>query len=100
MPTVLLVSSNLPHQDMNYDALEQITYRMVFTNYGQSRSVCSIASYTSFMDKTWRLGAHAITKEQAAVPSIDLKRAIERKNLFEENPDAHTYVEEEEDGEE
>ena len=35
--------------------------------------------------------AHAITKEQAAVPDIDIERAIKRKSLFEENPDIHTY---------
>ncbi|WP_226889407.1 hypothetical protein [Nostoc sp. MG11] len=43
--------------------------------------------------------AHAITKEEAAVPLIDIERAITRKLLFEENPEVHTYVEEQEDGE-
>lgn len=43
--------------------------------------------------------AHAITKEEAAVPEIDIERAIKRKHRFEENPEAHTYIEEEEDGE-
>jgi phage-related protein len=43
--------------------------------------------------------AHAITKEEAAIPDIDIERAIERKRLFVENPETHTYVEEEEDGE-
>ncbi len=44
--------------------------------------------------------AHAITKEEEAVPAIDIERAIQRKRLFEDNPEAHTYVEEEEeDGE-
>ena len=44
--------------------------------------------------------AHAITKEEEAVPAIDIERALLRKRLFEENPEAHTYVEEElEDGE-
>ncbi|MGI8504097.1 MAG: type II toxin-antitoxin system RelE/ParE family toxin [Hassallia sp.] len=43
--------------------------------------------------------AHAITKEEAAVPDIDIERAIQRKRLFVENPETHTYVEEEEDGE-
>ncbi|MDR9895903.1 type II toxin-antitoxin system RelE/ParE family toxin [Aetokthonos hydrillicola Thurmond2011] len=41
--------------------------------------------------------AHAITKEGAAVPPIDIERAIARKLLFEEDPEAHTYVEEEDD---
>ena len=43
--------------------------------------------------------AHAITKEQEAVPAIEIERALRRKRLFEENPEAHTYVEEEEDNE-
>ncbi len=44
--------------------------------------------------------AHAITKEEEAVPAIDIERTIQRKRLFEDNPEAHTYVEEEEeDGE-
>ena len=42
--------------------------------------------------------AHAITKEEEAVPAIDIERALLRKRLFEENPEAHTYTEEEEDG--
>jgi len=41
--------------------------------------------------------AHAITKEEAAVPPIDIERAIARKLLFEEDPEAHTYAEEEDD---
>lgn len=44
--------------------------------------------------------AHAITKEEEAVPAIDIERALRRKRLFEENPEAQTYMEkEEEDGE-
>jgi phage-related protein len=43
--------------------------------------------------------AHAITKEEEAVPAIDIERALRRKRLFEENPAAYTYVEEEEDNE-
>jgi phage-related protein len=42
--------------------------------------------------------AHAITKEEAAVPTIDIEQARARKLLFEENPEVHTYVEEQEDG--
>lgn len=41
--------------------------------------------------------AHAITKEEEAVPAIDIERALLRKRLFVENPAAHTYVEEEEE---
>ncbi len=40
--------------------------------------------------------AHTITKEQAAVPAIDIERAIKRKHSFEANPESHTYVEEKE----
>lgn len=43
--------------------------------------------------------AHAITKEEAAVPPIDIERAISRKLLFEESPEVHTYTEGQEDGE-
>ena len=42
--------------------------------------------------------AHAITKEEASVPPIDIERAIARKLLFEEDPEVHAYVEEQEDG--
>ncbi len=38
--------------------------------------------------------AHAITKEDAAVPEIEIERAIQRQRLFEENPQVHTYMEE------
>jgi phage-related protein len=43
--------------------------------------------------------AHAIIKEQDAVPAIDIERALRRKHLFIKNPDIHTYTEEEENGE-
>jgi hypothetical protein len=60
-----------------------VQYRILYFFHGQNVAIL----------------AHAITKEQAAVPSIDIERAIERKRLFEENPEAHTYVEEEENAE-
>ena len=43
--------------------------------------------------------AHAITKEDTQVPDTEIDRAITRKNLFEENPDVYTYVEETADDE-
>ena len=61
-----------------------IQYRILYFFHGQNVAIL----------------AHAITKEQAAVPEIDIERAIKRKSLFEENPDIHTYIEEEEDNEE
>jgi hypothetical protein len=38
---------------------------------------------------------HALTKEDA-IPPVDIERALKRKRLFERNPKAHTY--EQEDG--
>jgi len=63
----------------------RVQYRIMYFFHGQNVAIL----------------AHAITKEQAAVPSIDIERAIARKLLFEENPEAHTYIdiEESEDGE-
>ncbi len=37
--------------------------------------------------------AHAITKEGSQVPNIDIKRAIERKRLYEKDPETYTYRE-------
>ena len=61
----------------------RVQYRILYFLYGQNVAIL----------------AHAITKEEEAVPAIDIERALRRKRLFEENPEAHTYVEEEEDGE-
>jgi len=60
-----------------------VQYRILYFFYGQNAAIL----------------AHAITKEEAAVPAVDIERAIQRKRLFEENPEAHTYMEEVEDGE-
>ncbi|WP_309736949.1 type II toxin-antitoxin system RelE/ParE family toxin [Chamaesiphon sp. OTE_75_metabat_556] len=43
--------------------------------------------------------AHAIVKEDAAVPDVDIDRAIERQCLFVADPTKHTYQEEQPDGE-
>ena len=62
----------------------RVQYRILYFFHGQNVAIL----------------AHAITKEEEAVPAIDIERALLRKRLFEENPLAHTYVEEElEDGE-
>lgn len=42
--------------------------------------------------------AHAITKEGAPVPDIDIERALDRKRLYEKDPDIHTYSEDTKDG--
>mgnify|MGYP001797301725 CR=1 FL=1 len=34
---------------------------------------------------------HGIIKEQSAVPPTGLKRALDRKEIFERNPTQHTY---------
>jgi hypothetical protein len=59
-----------------------VQYRILYFFHGQNVAIL----------------AHAITKEEAAVPPIDIERALSRKLLFEENPEVHTYVEEQEDG--
>lgn len=41
--------------------------------------------------------AHALTKE-AEVPAAEIQRALERKALYEKDPDGHTYEEEFRDG--
>ncbi len=41
--------------------------------------------------------AHALTKE-AAVPSLEIERAIRRKAAFEANPKQHTYEEDRNEG--
>lgn len=58
-------------------------YRILYFFYGQNVAIL----------------AHAITKEDAQVPDIEIERSITRKNLFEENPDVYTYVEETADDE-
>jgi len=60
----------------------RVQYRILYFFHGQNVAIL----------------AHAITKEEAEVPPIDIERAITRKLLFEENPEVHTYVEEQEDG--
>ena len=44
--------------------------------------------------------AHAIIKEGAAVPAVDIARAIERKNAYVRDPAGHTLQVEINDGEE
>ena len=41
--------------------------------------------------------AHAIIKEGAPVPDIDIERALDRKQLYEKSPGIHTYSEDTED---
>jgi phage-related protein len=60
-----------------------VQYRILYFFHGQNVAIL----------------AHAIIKEESAVPEIDIERAIERKRLFLENPEIYTYVEEEENGE-
>lgn len=56
-----------------------VQYRILYFFHGQNVAIL----------------AHAITKEEEAIPAIDIQRVLHRKRLFEENP----YVEEEDDGE-
>lgn len=57
--------------------LQHVNYRMLYFFHGRTAAVVS----------------HGIVKE-AAVPSKEIEKAIERKRKFEKNPKAHTYEEE------
>ncbi|MBE9205348.1 type II toxin-antitoxin system RelE/ParE family toxin [Nostoc sp. LEGE 06077] len=59
-----------------------VQYRILYFFHGQNVAIL----------------AHAIIKEGTAVPPIDIERAIARKLIFEQNPEVHTYVEEQKDG--
>ncbi|MGF1601931.1 MAG: type II toxin-antitoxin system RelE/ParE family toxin [Thermosynechococcaceae cyanobacterium] len=56
-------------------------YRILYLFHGQNMAIL----------------AHAITKEGAPVPNIDIERAIDRKRLYEKDPETYTYREEIED---
>lgn len=56
----------------------RVNYRMIYFYSGRNVAVI----------------AHALTKE-AAVPAIDLERAVNRRRAYELDPAAHTYVEDE-----
>ncbi len=62
----------------------RVQYRILYFFHGQNAAIL----------------AHAIIKEDAQVPDIDIERTLRRKRLFEENSEVHTYAEGEEDGEE
>jgi phage-related protein len=59
-----------------------VQYRILYFFYGQNVAIL----------------AHAITKNTDQVPVEEIERAMKRKQLFEENPKIHTYVEEVENG--
>ena len=50
-----------------------------------------------FHDRNATVLAHALTKE-AEVPATEIERALERKALYEKDPEGHTYEEELGDG--
>lgn len=56
--------------------LQHVNYRILYFFQGRNAAVL----------------AHGLVKE-AEVPSKEIKKAIERKQKFEKNPKAHTYVE-------
>ncbi len=60
-----------------------VQYRILYFFHGQNIAVL----------------AHAITKEESQVPVNEIERAIQRKALFEARPKIHTYVGEDENGE-
>ena len=56
--------------------LQHVNYRMLYFFHGRTAAVVS----------------HGLVKENE-VPSKEITRAIERKRRFEQNPKAHTYME-------
>jgi phage-related protein len=60
-----------------------VQYRILYFLHGQNIAIV----------------AHALVKEDAAVPDVDINRAIERQQLFIANPETHTYQEKAADGE-
>ena len=59
-----------------------VQYRILYFFHGQNVAIL----------------AHALIKEGSPVPSLDIDRAINRKELFEKDPDKYTYTEETENG--
>jgi phage-related protein len=55
----------------------RIQYRMLYFFHGRAAVVIS----------------HGITKQQAAVPPIEIERALRRKQTFEADPPRHTHKE-------
>lgn len=73
-----------PHADYLEDGIYElrakrgrVQYRILYFFHGQNVAILD----------------HGLTKEDA-MPKADLARAKERKGLFEQNPDKHTYSEE------
>ncbi|MBE9227809.1 type II toxin-antitoxin system RelE/ParE family toxin [Phormidium sp. LEGE 05292] len=60
----------------------RVQYRILYFFHGQNVAIL----------------AHAITKEGDEVPDSDIDRAIKRKEQFETSPEAYTYVEETDNG--
>jgi phage-related protein len=59
-----------------------VQYRILYFYHGQNVAILT----------------HALIKEGSSVPNLDVERAINRKKLFEKNPDKYTYSEETENG--
>ena len=53
-----------------------VNYRMLYFFHGNVATVVS----------------HGLTKQQAAVPPKDIKKAVRRKALFAAHPERHTFV--------
>ena len=62
---------------------QSVNYRLLYFFHGRVAAVIS----------------HGLTKEQA-IPKGDIARAVERKRKFEADPKAHTYVPDDDEGEE
>ena len=71
-----------PHADYLRDGIHElrarhrgVNYRLLYFFHGPHVVVVS----------------HGITKQQAAVPAIEIERAAERRRRFEADPPAHTH---------
>jgi Phage derived protein Gp49-like (DUF891) len=82
----ILISVSTPEgrslSKFNVSGDHHVQYRILYFFYGQNVAIL----------------AHAITKNTDQVPVEEIERAMKRKQLFEENPKIHTYVEEVENG--
>jgi len=78
-----------PHADMLRDGIYELRVRSGNVNY-------RILYF--FHGKNVAILSHGLTKE-AKVPKQDIERAIERKVAFENDPERHSYQEDDNDGE-
>lgn len=75
--------------DTNCDGRLPICCETAFTSYVRLMAAYTTASYIFFTGRHAVVISHGLIKE-AAVPAVDIERAIVRRMKFEANPRAHT----------